>query len=466
LYSVLIAEDEMMFRMMLKSSVNWSKLNMRVVADVSNGADGWAMYQQLKPDIVITDIRMPIMDGIEFIKRIRELENLHAKIVILSCVEDFEMLHQAVHYGVSDYMLKLTMTPADMEGILVKLVKELEQEARKVHRNSQDNLTTYKRWKLDPLKGIVGVMMEIDHYELLQKQSNESSIQLLKMSIMNVLEEIMTGFKLGEPFYGTDSRYFLLANCEHEQSMVALLDHIRKVMFTYFNHSVTFGISDVHAGFDQLNFLYMESEAALEMKFFRGYGACIYYKEIKPIENKQQTIWSYQQKLHWTVFTLRLTGDAVSALVYEYSQSIANSETYEEVQGLFSTFMEQIHELRSHNQMSREVSQVMSWIEERYKENLNLQQIADEVQMSYNYFGMLFKKETGLSFIDYLQQVRIEKARELLLNTNKKMYDIMEDVGYSDQSYFSRSFKKVTGIRPSEFRRSWMKEPMLEPEGI
>ncbi len=513
----------MMFRMMLKSTVNWAKLNMKVVSDVSNGADGWTAYQQVKPDIVITDLRMPVMDGLDFIVKIRESDEQQSKIVVLTCLDDFDMVRTALKYGVSDYILKLTMTPDEIDSVLNRLVKELEKEGRTIQTDAQmewdrdvqkeilikDYLFRRRYFveeftgkaeelqlRLQPSKGIAGVMMEIDHFELLQEKFKDLKGQIIKMSLLNVLEEIMSGFRRGESIHDSDSRYFILANCAKVEELFPLLEHIKKVMKTYFNMTVTFGISSLHIGFERLKSVYTECSTALEQKFFRGLGTLneyktsdskdshlssyllnggdqdwltsdsrrkILYDKLRQIggfrsEERQQVIWLFMQGLHRITYSLRLTGDAVSELVYTYTELMAKSETLEELFAFFEAFVEEIHRLRSRNQMSKEVSRVMEWMEEHYKESVDLHQAAEKVNLSYNHLSMLFKKEAGISFSDYLQQIRIEKAKELLLKSDKKLYDIMEEAGFTDQSYFSRLFKKVVGVRPSEFKKSWAKE--------
>ncbi len=475
---------------------------MKVVSDVSNGADGWAMYQQVMPDIVITDLRMPVMDGMELIGKIRESAETAPKIVILSCLDDFDMVRKALKYGVSDYILKLTMTPEEMEAILIKLVNELEQEGRMVtneaqvegDRKSFSSAEFIKRaaelqLRLDPSKKVVGALMEID-----------AKGPIFKQSVLNVLDEIMSGFRLGEPFFDHDFRYFLVANLEHADGMLPLLEHIKKVMHTYFNANVTFGISHAHLDLKELSVVYTEAVSALEHKFFRGAGSFIQYgvngspeasipllhhgerewllnesdrslmfdklRKLTrlPPDAKQQVIWFFLQGLHWVTFSFRLTDDTLRELVYTYSKRLTESETLEETIACFEAYMSEIKHLRSQHHISKEVSQVMGWIEKHYRENLSLQQGAEMVEMSYNYFSMLFKREAGLSFIDYLQQVRIEKAKGLLLKTNKKLYEIMDEVGFTDQSYFSRTFKKAVGVRPSEFKRMWLRGVLVEME--
>lgn len=119
MYRVLIAEDEVFVRLGIKMSVEWEKMGMQVIADAANGQQAWDIYEKEHPDIILTDIKMPVMDGMALIRRIRERDK-ETRIVILSCLEEFQLVREAISMGVSDYILKLTMTPEDMEKILQK----------------------------------------------------------------------------------------------------------------------------------------------------------------------------------------------------------------------------------------------------------------------------------------------------------------------------------------------------------
>lgn len=117
---VLIVEDEVLVREGLKSVIGWDKLGMEVVGDAANGRQALEIYERERPDIVLTDIRMPVMDGLELIARIRE-EDKKTGIVILTCYEEFGYLQEALRMGVSDYILKLKMKPAEIEAAMAKV---------------------------------------------------------------------------------------------------------------------------------------------------------------------------------------------------------------------------------------------------------------------------------------------------------------------------------------------------------
>ena len=124
---ILIVEDEVLVRCGLRSMVNWEKLGLDVIGDASNGKEALEIYEKEKPDIVMTDIKMPVMDGLELIEKIRE-QDQSTRIVLLTCYEEFSYLMRAMKLGVSDYILKLKMKPDEIEKAMEKVCKELEQK--------------------------------------------------------------------------------------------------------------------------------------------------------------------------------------------------------------------------------------------------------------------------------------------------------------------------------------------------
>ena len=134
---VMIVEDEMLVRIGLKNSIDWAKLGMEVIADVSNGQAAWDFYQQEKPDLILTDIRMPNMDGMQLISLIRE-NDTKTKIIILTAYEEFDLVHKAIRHGVSDYILKFKMSIDEMESVLRKVQAELQTESIQDSSEQQD----------------------------------------------------------------------------------------------------------------------------------------------------------------------------------------------------------------------------------------------------------------------------------------------------------------------------------------
>ncbi|AZN41460.1 response regulator [Paenibacillus albus] len=135
---VIIVEDEMLVRIGLKNSIDWAKLGMEVIADLSNGQAAWEFYNEVKPDLILTDIRMPNMDGMQLISLIRETD-AKTKIIILTAYEEFDLVKKAIRSGVTDYILKFKMSIDEMESVLRKVQTELQSESSLVSSAKQQD---------------------------------------------------------------------------------------------------------------------------------------------------------------------------------------------------------------------------------------------------------------------------------------------------------------------------------------
>ena len=125
MYKVMIVEDEMIVRAGIRMTVDWAALDLELVLEAGNGAAAWESYREQRPDIIITDLKMPVMDGMTLIQKIREFDQ-DTRIIILSNLEEFNMIRQAITLNVSDYLLKLTMTKEDIHRVLGKVKQEIQ----------------------------------------------------------------------------------------------------------------------------------------------------------------------------------------------------------------------------------------------------------------------------------------------------------------------------------------------------
>ncbi|QNK58962.1 helix-turn-helix domain-containing protein [Paenibacillus sp. PAMC21692] len=526
MYRVLIAEDEMLVRLGLKHSIDWAEYNMTVIADVANGQEAMDIYQKELPEVLITDIKMPIMDGMELIARVRGI-NSDAQIVILTCVEDFKTARKALAHNVQDYILKLEMTTEDMGRILLNIRKKLDQ----LHKPAQikmdadiyilkDNLVkeyllgsryseeefTAKaeslNMRLRPQRVSI-TLMEIDSFELLCKRFKDDKGPLVRMSLLNVLNEVLANYGCGEAFADSDSRYLLVFGFDEyasEQQMTdtlhTIIEHIRNVMNMYFNISVSFVMNRAQAGYHSMKAQYSESLSKLEDRFFLGAGSNTYAGEQqswripedinrsllqlvrewkandaakKALEstmlafltkenavNAAEIKRTFKNWILMAALSMRLYNSNMPEIVSDYSDNIAEAQTLHELVDVFRTFLQTVGEyLSNKTTMSKEISDVIRYIDDNYKREITLNELAQVVKVSPNYLSSLFKKETGINFADYLLHYRIDRAKELLLGTFSKTYEIAEQTGFANQSYFSRAFKKLIGIGPKEFRRKW-----------
>lgn len=524
---VLIAEDEMLVRVGLKNAIEWSQFGMTVIADVPNGQEAWEVYKREAPDIVITDIKMPVMDGMELVARIRETDQT-TKVIILTCMEDFDLVRKAMAHNVSEYILKLEMSPDQIEGLLSRLQREMKESSRSIPQHSEsehvavkENLfkdylfcnrytdnefaakVDYMRLNLNPVRMIVCVM-EIDQYWRLRNRFQDQKGQLIRMSLLNALDEVLRGYERGEVFHDEESRYIiifsfhdLLSEQQILGSLYKIVDHIHKVMTTYFNVTVSFGISDIQTGYHAMKKQYQQSVRALERKFFHGPGknvlavryenepiSQVWREKLLKLPEEWKVIDSYKKmlsdKIHlfllegnagtkqdvqkqfmqwllWPISSLHLARVNVVDLFTSYAERTMNAETLDETIEIYRQYLIELAKHHAQKRpVSREINDVLQFIGIHYERDITLEELAELVKMSPNYLSSLFKKEMQQNYADYLVQYRIEKAKEMLLGTYLKTYEVADKVGFVNHSYFSRSFKKMTGTSPREFRKQWM----------
>lgn len=536
MYRVLIAEDELLVRLGLKNSIRWHEFQMEVIADVSNGREAWTVYERDRPEVILTDLRMPVMDGMELIAKIRERDE-KTKIVILTCLEEFDLIKRAISLGVSDYIVKVSMSTDDMESVLRKLQHSLRKEDAGLqaaparidadsikdqlfkdfifrHRYSEEEFAAsaqQMRLRLHP-KHLMMCVMEIDRFDLLRDRFKDRRGYLVRMSLLNVLNEVLGDYRRGEAAVDGERRYVLVFSFHDVageqkiyETLHMILSRIRNVMQTYFNISVSIGISSPRHGYRMLRTQFKECEEALERKFLHGLGRDYFWNQpaegMRPdlrgklcavadewgelgaqrreeflakaislmqsdqLHSREKVQNRFKQWLQWPFLFIRLPQSEMTRLIDEFSDRISGAATLEETIDIFRSYVQAVLQLnRRTHKLSKEVQKVISFIETRYADDVSLQDAADHVSMSPNYISSLFKKELGVTFIDYLIQCRVERAKELLLETDRKVYEIAEQVGLENQSYFSRIFKKVTGVTPRSFRRRFYEDSMEDAD--
>lgn len=518
MYKVLIVEDEIFVRLGIKMSVEWKKLDMEVIGDVANGKQALEIYEKEHPDIVMTDLKMPVMDGMELIRRIREKDHT-TRILILSCLEEFHLVQQAISMNVSDYILKLTMTQEDMERILRKTRDELDilKESRKGTANSEEEQRKFLRdffyydtfrenlkSKFEFLKlpfgekNLLMAVLEIDAYEQLQQRFKDEYGVLVSSAFLNVLNELLQEYGRGMVMEDRGKRYILITeqgNVEQksdaERFFLLFLQRIKKTLAVYFRTDVTVGVSRLYDGYENLRTMYQQCSGCLEEKFYHSQGEILLYSDIKKEERTvivqekmtksvigekrdertaslmEQGVEAFRENpvpevlLHFFVHAVHLEMDRVIMeghkrfeITDEYVRRMERSETLDQLVELYQDLRYQLYENPQGQKMNKTVSSIINYISKNYGRNMPLEEIADAVGLSANYICTLFKKEMGVNLFSYIMEYRINRAKELLLSTNLKSYEIAEKTGFSDESYFSRSFKRITGQSPIEFKRS------------
>ena len=517
MYKAIIVEDEMFVRMGIRMSVEWEKLGVEIAGDAENGQAAWELYEKEHPDIVLTDIKMPVMTGIELIAKIRERDK-RTRIVILSCLEEFSMIKEAMSLGVTDYILKLTMTQEDMVAVMDKVIGELKiydasASAGEYSESATEKLlielTHYNKTQaLQALSGaelpfdrrnMLLAVVVIDPMEQLQEQFHDKYGDIVKYSMLNILKELLGQYlKKGMVLSENERTYLLLAGDEEkpvsmvEFSMDELLRAVVRTLDEYFRIRPSVAVSRTFDGLDKLHAMRMQCNEALEYRYLYPAGSVLKYaavmrqdfaetvrrllaglqehsvalsrsaellkeleEEILRRPTRQTCVRLFGQMAEFDLKETFLSDQQRLQAARGLRESLEKSESLPELVQNYLRGVQSLSELSADSviYLSKPVSMAVEFIRKNYRSEISLGDLSDYAEVSPNYLCSLFKKEVGMNINKYVMEYRIKKAKLLLLTTNMKSYEIAVETGFANESYFSRSFKKMTGVSPSEFRR-------------
>jgi len=530
----MIVDDEILARVGIKSLISWEEHGFLLVGEAENGKKALEMVKDLSPDIIITDIKMPQLNGIGLIKSLKELKS-PAKFVVLSSYDDFEYVKEAMKVGAEDYILKLEMEPDKLLDILNRVKEKITQERnekiaiqeekRQYHVsmpvlkekffkdlvcgviNKDAEIEERLRFLgiVLPEKNLLCMVMLVDNRDIYNKYTEEDE-HLLTFSINNVAQEILSECGYGYVFATKPMEFSIVYSVESitpmndfYENIARLTNKLKSALKNYLNVSVSIGISNIHKDYSHIRLAYRQALEAARKSFIMPRGSTIMYQDISRYTEEGSTSFAEELKLLERAFNAadiskinlafklieqKLTGctsiskELLKGMCYtavfvihsfmeEYGVPIdslwtSNDEPYKQIEQLMvlSDFIQWLENLRK---KVLEVLQLMAdsnsivvkakqYINENYNKDISLNLLANRLNVSSNYLSNLFKKDTGVNFIDYLTGVRIGRAKELLKTSDSKIHEIGESVGYDNIHYFSKIFKKVTGVTPQQFR--------------
>ncbi len=517
-YKVFFVEDEIVTREGIRDNINWKGHGFEFCGEAADGETALPLLQALKPDVLITDIKMPFMDGLQLSKIVRE-RMPQVKIIVLSGHDEFEYAQQAIELGVAEYLLK-PVSVQNLQNALQKISAQLDKEKREQEnlKNLQDQIeenrtSLQERLLLKLVVGAVSSTEAIEKGQLLGMDliARCYLVVILKMELgghseqfdyteYQRLQQIAAGLVENNPdvfLLKKDWEELVLVikgnTIEYmEEERDVLLERIKRA-FDAASCNLTVGmgtaktrIADIYQSFiealvciqvvenrSSLNQVVDKAEllkvdkAAVENylrcgvredfdKFFDAF--------IRPLG--EPALKSYLLKNFIFVDVVLATAKLVNELGGEIDHVIPELNSIETILANIKT-IEQLREQsyrilssalafrdsQTSSQYTGMIRQAKEFIERHYMEpNLSLIDIASRVNLSPSHFSTIFSQETQQTFKDYLTEIRIRKAKELLRTTVLRATDISCQVGYNDPHYFSFTFKKNTGLSPTEFR--------------
>lgn len=396
---VLLVEDELLARSGMKAIIDWEENGFHLVADVSHGQEALKVLQQHPVDIVLTDIRMPVMDGLTLIETIRKRE-LPCEVIVLSSYDDFRYVRKAMQFGVRDYIHKPTMTPDELIGTLKKAAEELDKK-RSVERYRQMIVDFAEESRDVLLKKVV-------------KQIVDSGSSALDPHITKILD---SGYILNEPFYLCLFRIFFPGGSGAEWPPFLSVEQIARTF------------TGNQAGDPNCFPVYLREK-----------NEWLFLSRVHPektLRDFEQYVDRFGCQLVWEVADEKSDFFHMNKIYRKLSQAV--SERWETTQ--------------QHRRRHPLIQKAISYMHEHYMDPLTLEKVSGYIHINPSYFSRLFYKETGESFTDYLTNYRLRMAEQLLLQTNLPVYQIADRVGYCNSKYFLKVFRKRFGMTPGEFRR-------------
>ena len=411
---IIVVDDDKIIRMGLVKILNKLFENHEIIGDFQNGL---LAFEYLKEndgqvDLVITDIKMPIMTGIEFVEKANK-ELKHPPIfIVLSGYDEFTYVRDTMKYGAFNYLLK----PIKKDE-LNKVVEEVEIKIKELKKKDKIMTKSIEVIKKDFFKHLLfsnsDINIKTDKSLLENIQLNEDYYYQMIVLPINKEEKEFNNKVL--------NRYFKEVTSNNKIEYIYFLYNDNVYIIFYFNLNEISNISDVINQIDERSNMFIEN------------GMNVFILECT---NK---VWEIreQSKLARKVKEKMLYNK--NAKKYYIDDLNELSDILEDDKNLYSV---------------TSIKLAIQFITKNFDKNITLKDVADEVFLSQNYLSELFKKETGEGFYEFLSNYRIKRAKELLVTTNLKIYEVAENVGYNDSITFGRAFKKITGVTPNSFRNN------------
>lgn len=518
-YKVFFVEDETITREGIRDNVDWQSSGFEFCGEAADGEMALPLLRTARPDVLITDIKMPFMDGLQLSKIVRE-RMPWVKIIILSGHDEFVYAQQAIKLGVADYLLK-PITVNSLQGVLQKLALQLDKEKheqenlKKLQEQvSENHAMLRERFLFKLVMGTVspaevaemgqalGLDLHARHYLVtilkieLRDRSDQHDLdeyQRIQAALFERIEKNPDAYVLKRDWgdlvlimKGDTSQYL-------EDERDALFDEIARNLAPT-RYKLTVGTGTVKHNVTELCQSFVEALSFIQNLSNDEKGLTHAFEQAKLFKVDKSAVENYlhhgvkddfdaffcehisplcETALKSSLIKNYIVVDVVLAVVKlvndlggDVDKVLPELDSMEIIMSNIRTMDDMRKEIykiiaaalayrdsQPRGQYKELIYQVRRYIEQHYAEaELSLNDVAAFVNLSASHFSVVFGQESGCTFKEYLTQVRMGKAKELLRMTGLRSADIAYQVGYSDPHYFSFVFKKHTGLSPSEFR--------------
>ena len=512
-YSVVILDDEELILQSLQTLIDWEKLGCHIVGTSKTGDKGKRLIERLHPNIVITDIKMPGLTGLQLAEYCAQNEP-QTKVVIVSAYADFNFAQSAMRAGTVNYLLK-PISRTELQDTIEKVVAELDklestrrdsEQAKAEMENTRTLATSSLLFNLARYGTSGANFTDMDWIK--EKTKADSVVVMgsfyntkMKAPLVLAMAQTYTGRALQEagyePIFGSaDEKIILLCpvlqgidKVTARERLIAVLKNFASQLPSELGTGV-FCISEIYNDEKKLQKAYEDTSAMVRTGYFCEKSCVI----ANPVSAEKDTRRMNTQALASAIQhaqaeeARKLLNDWKQGLVISKDKQLALAKIREcsretalcaaklemNTENLWQHYYENENFAARYDCLIRGVltvceyakkkagvvSRMCLYVEEHYGDrDLSLEGLADMLQLNSSYLSRTFKKEMQENFSEYLVRIRIEKAQALLAGTAMKTYQIAEEVGFSDPHYFSQVFKKKCGMVPADYREKCKKLP-------
>lgn len=533
MYKLLLVEDDAIIREGIRENISWGKLGFNFIGEYEDGSQAIGAIDKFKPDVILTDICMPFLDGLELANYVYERFPT-TKIILITGYNKFDYAQKAIKLNVYDFILK-PITPDELINILKKIKSDLDKEKikkrnliylrKKLNENYSIlkdrflNKILYGELKSDEIKNGLKyfsinfqysfystIVIDIDDSNDLKLKLNDQKYELLSLDIFNYCKQSIENLNIeGKVFCNKDGYIVILINEISidilNRRKILAAENIRLAIEELYETTVTIGVGTNCRNLEKIPISFQNAVTAIEYRFLMGNNQTICYEDLikthtieiisikkwdkeialslktgkfdetkilikEMINNLKKNMISIEKSYVHIQKIIALIYNIINELSIEETEVfvenknpflyIYNFKTLNKLEQWIIEIMYKVHKLiidKKNDFSKNKILLAESFIKENYNnENMSLSSICFYLCMSKSRFSPLFKKHTGMTFIKYLTNVRIEKSMELLKTTSLMTYEIASKVGFSDAHYFSLIFKKINSITPTDFR--------------
>lgn len=525
MFKVVFIDDETLVKVGLRSMLDWEQEEFEIEGEASNGCEGLELILSTQPDLVITDITMPEMDGIEMMQKVKESDQ-DPVFIVLSSYDQFELVKRAMQLGARDYLLKLKLNGEMLKEMLKTVREELgKREGRADRKRARSVWETRELRKAFLKKAVLGSLGQMEGdgidpewednpvrivYIVTNAQhvigtKEEAEKKLYLDTIRNLIEDICREFFESCCIDWGNGRFLIVCsdqdreNAKDDSNMMA--EAIIDVLMQYSNIQASIGISSSVTGYADYKEAYLQARQVQDNLAVEGYGRVRFFEDTSKTESLPRKGISGDsfsaEKLASICETLNLeeleqvAGQVVEDLtengvkldnaasqcarfmclleeylkqnwgnryggvgINDHMKRLYHSDTIAEIVEVFDRYTEDVKKFiagQSDNEQERIVREAKKYIREHVYENISLKEISQSLFISAGYLSATFSKYEPIGVANYINKVKIEEAKKLLMKQRLKVYEVAFQLKYENAGYFAKVFKKYTGCTPKEY---------------